>query len=656
MKPIFLPALASLAMLAVVSQMHAEETMPLVHPLFANHAVLQRDAKVPVWGWTEPGGRIIVRFAGQQKDAVADKDGKWKVVLDPMPASKEGRTLEVRSDGSHRESRIEDVLVGDVWICSGQSNMEMGIAACDESEEIAKADYPHIRLLTVPRRIAFSPEVTMDGQWLPCSPESVTKGLWGGFSAVAYFFGKEVHRELGIPIGLIHSSWGGSPCEAWTSGEALAPLGYCQKELALVEQVASLPGPDKLDAFMDRWYRDKDSGTIAEWFKPETDVSSWKTANMPATWNDSGLPGHEGIVWLQRTFDVPETWQGKDLVLVLGAIADVDTTWINGKIVGRCDSYEQARSYNLPADLVRPGRNLITIRVMNAGGGGFTTSPDQLKIHPSGEAGSAVSLAGPWRIKATATRAETGAPLAGNPGTSSVLYNGMIAPLIPYAIQGAIWYQGEANTSDAARYRTLLPNMIRDWRARFGSGDFPFHIVSLANYQPPEGSPPSDWPGLREAQAITAKQVPNCGLAVAIDIGDAKDIHPKNKRQVGRRLALSALAKTYGRKIEGSGPWYRSMEVTDQGIRLKFEHAQSGLMCKGDKLTGFTIAGEDRKFVEADAVIKGDAVMISSPLVTKPVAVRYGWAADPACNLYNKENLPAIPFRTDEWPSLPTGK
>lgn len=654
MKPILLPALASLAMLAVASPIHAEEIMPLVHPLFANHTVLQRDAMVPVWGWNEPGGRVTVRFAGQQKDTVADKDGKWKVVLDPMPASAEGRTLEVRSDVSHRESRIEDVLVGDVWICSGQSNMEMGIGACDEAAEIAKADFPLIRLLTVPRRIAFSSESTLDCQWLSCSPENVTKGIWGGFSAVAYFFGKELHRELGIPIGLIHSSWGGSPCEAWTSGDALAPLGHYQKELALVDQVASLPGPDKLDTFMDQWYRDKDPGTAAEWFKPENDVSSWETATMPATWNDSGLPHHEGIVWLQRTFDVPAAWQEKNLVLVLGAIADVDTTWINGRVVGRCDSYDQARSYTVPAGVVRAGRNVITMRVMNAGGGGFTASPDQLKIHPPGEAGTAVSLAGPWRIKASATRADTGAPLAGNPSTPSVLYNGMIAPLIPYAIQGAIWYQGEANTHDPARYRTLLPNMIRDWRARFGSGDFAFHIVSLANYQPsPADALLSDWPGLREAQAMTAKQVPHCGLAVAIDIGDAKDIHPKNKREAGRRLALSALANTYGRKIEWSGPWYRSMEATDLGIRLKFDHAESGLVCKGDKLTGFEIAGEDRKFVGADAVIEGDTVMTSSPLVTKPAAVRYGWAADPTCNLYNKEDLPAVPFRTDEWPSVP---
>jgi len=639
-------------MLAFAGPIHAMESMPLVHPLFADHAVLQRDAKIPVWGWSTPGSVISVHFAGQKKDAVVDQDGRWKVVLDPMPANAEGRNLEVRLGKSQKETRIQDVLVGDVWICSGQSNMEMGIGVCNEADEIAKADFPNIRLLTVPRRISFSPEPTMDARWLPCSPDNINKGVWGGFSAVAYFFGKELHRELGIPIGLIHASWGGSPCEAWTRGDALAPSGDYQKELALVSQVASLPGNKKLDQFMDSWYREKDPGTIDEWFKPETDVSSWKTATMPATWGDSGMPGYDGIVWLRRTFDVPASWQGKDLVLGLGAIADVDTTWINGQLVGRCDSYDETRSYTVPAAVIRPGENVLTLRVMNAGGGGFMAKAEQLNIHRQDKMESPVSLAGTWRVRASATRTQTGPPLAGNPGTPSVLYNGMIAPLIPYSIQGAIWYQGEANTPNPTRYRTLLPTLIRDWRKQFNSGDFSFHIVSLANYQPPpKDNDANAWPGLREAQAMTAKQVPHCGLAMTIDIGDAKDIHPKNKREVGRRLALSALANAYDRKIAWSGPWYRSMEITDNGIVLSFDHATDGLMAKGTELNGFTIAGEDRKFVAATARINGDKVVVSSPAVKKPAAVRYGWSANPTCNLYNNFKLPVVPFRTDDWPS-----
>ncbi len=650
MKPIFFPFAASLLFLVFAGMVHALESLPLVHPLFADHAVLQRDARIPVWGWGTPGVEISVGFAGQRKDTVVDKDGVWRVVLDPMPASEESRTLEVRQVGSQQEIRINDILVGDVWICSGQSNMEMGMSVCNEADEIAKADFPDIRLLTVPHRISFSPESTMDGRWLPCSPENISKGGWGGFSAAAYFFGKELHRELGIPIGLIHASWGGSPCEAWTSGDALTPLGDYRDELALVSRVAAMPGSNKINRFMDEWYGEKDPGTIGGWFKPETDVSSWKTATMPATWNDSELPGHEGIVWLRKTFDIPVSWQGRDLVLGLGCIADVDTTWINGQPVGRCDSFEETRSYTVPAAVMHTGRNVLTMRVMNKGGGGFMAKPEQLHIRPRDGKDASVSLAGSWQIQASATRKQTGAPLAGNPGTPSVLYNGMIAPLIPYATQGVIWYQGEANTTQPARYRTLLPAMIRDWRARFGVADFPFLIVSLANYQPaPKNGETEDWPALREAQAMTAKQLPHCGLAVTIDIGDAKDIHPKNKREVGRRLALSALASAHGRKVESSGPWYRSMEVTDKGMRLTFDHTGGGLLATGGPLTGFTIAGEDRKFVAATATIDGDTVLVSSPSVKKPVAVRYGWSANPSCNLYNKANLPAVPFRTDDW-------
>jgi sialate O-acetylesterase len=287
--------------------------------------------------------------------------------------------------------------------------------------------------------------------------------------------------------------------------------------------------------------------------------------------------------------------------------------------------------------------------VVNSGGGGFFGTAEEMKAYPSGDESSAISLAGPWRLQETASRASTGAPLIGNPNICSVLYNGMIAPLIPFAIKGAIWYQGESNADRPYQYRTLLQTMIIDWRSRFGVGDFGFHIVSLANYKQASDTPQkSNWAELREAQSMAAKALPNCGIAMAIDIGNADDIHPRNKKEVGRRLALSALAITYGKNIEWSGPWYKSMEITGKGIRLTFDHAGIGLVAKGDKLTGFAIAGKDGKFVLADAVIDGTTVLVSSPAVSEPVAVRYGWNANPECNLYNKEDLPAVPFRTDE--------
>ncbi len=528
--------------------------------------------------------------------------------------------------------------------------MEMGVGLCKVPEEIAKADFPQIRLLTVPHRISFSPEATVEVTWLPCSPVNVMQGTWGGFSAAAYYFGRDLHRELGVPIGLIHASWGGTVCEAWTSREALVPLEVYQSGIAKVDEVIASPAADKLSAVMDQWYETKDPGTARKWFKPETAVTGWKEASMPAGWGNHGIS--EGIVWARKSFAAPAAWEGRGLVLGLGLISDVDTTWINGTIVGRMNYFDQPRIYQVPAGVVRAGENVITMRISNAGSGGFFGTPDQLKIHPVGEEASAVSLAGPWRIQDTATRASTGAPLAGNPNVPTVLYNGMIAPLIPFAIKGAIWYQGESNTDRALQYRSLLPAMIRDWRSCFGVGDFGFHIVSLANYQAVSDEPrDSDWAELREAQAMTAKVLTNCGMATTIDIGEAGDIHPKNKAEVGRRLALSALALTYGKQVEWSGPWYRSMEITDAGIRLSFDHAQSGLIAKGGKLTGFAIAGEDRKFVWADAEIERKNVIVSAPSVAKPIAVRYGWDANPECNLFNGEELPAVPFRTDDWPA-----
>ncbi len=629
------------------------DSKPLLHPLFTDHAVIQRDARVPVWGWTEPGATVTVSFAGQVKSATADSDGKWMACLDPMLASAKGRMLTVQVSGNKQKTKISDILVGDVWICSGQSNMEMGIGACNVPDEIAAANFPQIRLLNVPKKIAYAPEPTLDCFWLPCSPASLAIGPWAGFSAVGYFFGRELHRELNVPIGLIETCWGGTVCEAWTSGEALAPLSDFASGMEQVKEVATTPGTDKLGVVMDKWYQAKDPGTAKAWYKPETDVSTWKKAKMPANWNACGIPGYEGVVWLQHTFEVPAAWAGKELVFTFGTIGDCDVTWLNGIAVGRTDYFDQPRIYKVPASVVKTGSNVIAMRVVNSGGGGFFGKAEEMKVYPSGEESSAISLAGEWRVQETAPRAVTGAPLVGNPNVGSVLYNGMIAPLIPFAIKGAIWYQGESNADRAYQYSNLLQTMITDWRSRFGVGDFGFHIVSLANYMKLSAVPKeSAWAELREAQALAAKALPGCGIAMAIDIGDARDIHPKNKLDVGRRLALSALANSYGKNTEWSGPWYKSMQITGNSIRLSFDHAQSGLIIKGNKLTGFAIAGADRKFVWADAVIDGTTVLLSSPAVEAPVAVRYGWADNPACNLYNGDNLPAVPFRTDSWPGV----
>jgi sialate O-acetylesterase len=468
---------------------------PYVSPVFGSNMVLQRKIPVPVWGWTQPGQKVTVSIEGRSATATAQPDGKWMARLAPLPV---GGPYKMRIEGPQQTVSFDNILVGDVWICSGQSNMEFGIGnGNDAQKEIANANYPEIRLFTVMKKVAYEPQTSLArsdkdlmGEWSVCSPESVRTGGWNGFTAVGYFFGRQLYQDEKVPIGLIHTSWGGTIAEAWTSAQALESM------------------PD---------------------FKPAVDKLTEVKAN-PAT--------------------------------------------------GKQDN---------------------------------------------------------------------------NPNVVTVLYDGMIAPLIPYGIKGAIWYQGESNAGRAYQYRTLLPTMIRDWRTRWGEGDFPFFIVQLANWQKTDPNPKEDaWAELREAQSMTARTVPKTGIAVTIDVGDAADIHPKDKQTVGKRLALAAEALAYGKHVEYSGPAYKSMSLAngDGALRLTFDHVGGGLTAKGEKLTGFEIAGEDRKFVWADAQIAGNSIIVSSPQVPHPVAVRYAWQINPECNLYNKAGLPASPFRTDDWPGI----
>ncbi len=650
---------AALLILAAMPRAAAAAEHPFLHPLFCDHAVLQRGGPVPVWGWSAPGSSVTVTFAGQSRTAVVGPDGKWLVKLEAMRASAKPRSLSVTNSNTHESAVVNDVLVGDVWLCSGQSNMEMGVGICNATNDIANANFPQIRLLTVPRLIAAEPVETLKCQWFPCSPDTIKNGLWGGFSAAGFFFGRELNRELNVPIGLIHSSWGGTVAEAWTSAEGLAPLGDFNDAVKNLRDGASSPHKVDYLEIYEKWCRQKDPGTQKGWAQGTGVDASWKSVQMPQPFQQAGLPGFNGMVWFQREFDLPPDWTGKDLKLDLGPVDDFDTTWINGVKIGQMNRYDLIRSYTVSASAIKPGKNILTIRVMDTGGfGGLTGQPEQMKIAPAGDRHAApIPLAGVWQMRDSAPLAQLGSPPAppdeNNPNVVTVLYNGMIAPLLPFAIKGAIWYQGESNAGRAAQYRRLLPAMIGDWRNRFGEGNFPFYIVSLANFQATNAEPrDNDWAELREAQALTAKNVPNCGLALAIDIGNANDIHPKNKQEVGRRLALNALAQAYGEKIEYSGPWYRSMKVDGDKIQLEFDHVDGGLVAKDGKLTGFAIAGEDHKFVWADAVIDGKTIVVSSPAIAKPLAVRYAWDINPVCNLYNQAGLPAVPFRTDDWPMI----
>jgi len=634
----------------------AEIERPFVHPLFSDHAVLQRHVKVPVWGWSTPGATITLTFGKQTKATTVQPDGRWLVRLDSMPASTQPQELRVTS--SERSVTIHDVLVGDVWLCSGQSNMEMGIGACNAATEIAQADFPQIRLLTVPHLIATSPVETLQCHWSPCSPVTVLQGQWAGFSAAGFFFGRELYQQLKVPIGLIHSSWGGTIAEAWTSAEGLKPLvDFDERLKAVSKQGTEKPGD--FAAEYETWAERNDPGTQQGWLKEECDTSNWKTVTMPQPFEQAGLPDFDGIVWFRRTIELPTNWAGQKLTLGLGPLDDIDTTWVNGVKVGQMNRYDLNRVYNVPAEVAKGGANVVSVRVLDVGGtGGFTGKPEQMFIRPAGsgqEAGQ--SLAGTWQMRDSVPFAKLPAPPtvpdANNPNVVTVLYNGMIAPLLPFAIKGAIWYQGESNAGRAEQYRKLLPAMIEDWRVHFGVGDFPFYIVQLAAFQPVAPEPrESEWAELREAQALTARKVPRSGLALAIDIGDAADIHPKNKAEVGRRLALCALANTYEKPIEWSGPWYKGMKKSGNKIRITFDHVDGGLAAKGSDLQGFAIAGDDHKFIWANAAIENNTVVVSSPEVAHPVAVRYGWDNNPVCNLYNQAGLPAVPFRTDDWPMV----
>lgn len=636
---------------ACATTQQATESRPLLHPLFNDSGVLQRERPVAVWGWAKAGTEVTVRFANQSRKTIAGPEGKWSCTLEPLAASNEGRTLTVETNVPGVRAEAHDILVGDVWLCSGQSNMEMGIGACNEEEEITRANYPRIRLLTVKKDTAFEPQDSTAAEWKLCTPDNLREGGWGGFSAAAYFFGKKIHEELDVPIGLIHSSWGGTFAEAWTSEAALEDFPEFAPQLKQVEAIASSTAEDPELEYLNTWFQKHDPGTRSNWQRADADTSDWREVSMPGSWSDCGIPGFEGVVWLQRKIELPDNWADKALTLRIGEIADNDTTWLNGTIVGRTNQYSLPRRYEISAGIAQPGINTITLRITNAGGGGILAEQYPLSIYPTGEEAASIPLAGKWHLKETAKKDDTGRPLIGNPRVCSVLYNGMIAPLLPYTMTGVIWYQGEANASRPEQYQRLLPAMIRDWRKRFQREDLAFHIVSLASYQNRAEQPrDNEWAELREAQATTAKSLPHCELAIAIDIGEADDIHPKNKRDVGKRLALSALANTYGKAVVGSGPWFRSTAVEDGKIRIYFDHTNDGLEFKGPTAQSFAVAGKDRKFVWAEAIIDGDTVVVSSPEVPQPIAVRYAWDSNPEACLYNGAGLPAVPFRSDDWP------
>ena len=633
-----------LALACMNSRMHADV---IPNPLFTDNAVLQQGIKAPIWGTADPGERVTVEFAGQTVSTTASAEGKWLVHLSPLKAGGP-RILTI---SGRNKIVLTNILAGEVWLCSGQSNMErqLGLRAgqqpiTDWKQEVAAANYPEIRHFGATQTKAFAPAQTVKGSWTVCSPETVTN-----FTAIGYFFGRDLYRARQVPIGLIHSSWGGTPAEAWTSEAALRTQPDWTEALAQVKLLATDPvGTQReIQKQLEAWYQAKDPGSAASppWSATDLDTRLWKAMTLPTYWENAGYPDFDGTFWFRRTVDLPEDWNGSDAELHLGAVDDNDTTWVNGVEVGATIGYNLPRVYCVPAGVLKRSTNVIAVRVLDTGGNGGLyggDDPMRLVVNAGGKTNS-ISLAGEWLCRQGVSLANVGWPptdYSQSPNAPTVLYNGMIAPLLPYAIRGVIWYQGESNVGRERQYRTLFPTMIADWRHAWGEGDFPFLFVQIAPYH-------GNSPEIREAQLLSWQNTTNTAMVVTIDCGDANDIHPPRKQPMSARLALAARAIAYGEKLEYSGPVFQSMKLEGSEAVLRFTHPGGGLVAKDGPLKGFTIAGADKVFHPAQAEIRGQTIVVASDAVSRPVAVRYGWANVPEGNLFNRAGLPASPFRTD---------
>ena len=647
--------------------------------IYGDNMVFQRGMPVRVCGNGDPGTKLSVEMNGKSVTVKVGDNGEW--VAD-LPAMEAGGPYDLKVSGKECVS-LKNVMVGEVWVCSGQSNMEWRVERSDNAvAEIAAANYPGIRLFQVKK--ATSPFVELNdcgGVWEACTPKTV-----GSFSAVGYFFGRKLHQELGVPVGLINSSWGGTLIEPWISLDGFKSSPVFSAYVERIETERTKPEEKEKEGkrettgeILTKWK----NGIDAHYHKEIAAASSWKDAETSdADWKEIELPGGfetvlgaiDGMVWFRRDFEVSADMVGKELELSLGRIDDCDETFINGVKVGETpvtveNHWQHERRYKVPAGVVNSGRNVIAVRVFDHYGDGGMFGPEVKMFLKHGT--NVVMLGGKWRCKAEyamdynkVVRRPNIASTSAKQQFPTTLYNAMINPLVCLPVRGAIWYQGESNAGNPVFYRQLMELLINDWRVRWSNPDLVFLITQLSAFhrhtpkQPlPEDffskqEPPlqENWALLRESQFKAASGAGKAGIAVTIDIGDPIDIHPTNKQDVGLRLALAAEKIAYGKEVCHSGPVYRSMRVSGNRVRLEFDHLCGGLMVKGGKLKGFVISGEDKKFHRAEAVIAGDSIQVWSPEVKQPVAVRYAWEKYPeGCNLYNKAGLPAVPFRSDTW-------
>lgn len=632
---------------------HAQIKMP---GIFGDHMVMQRNQGVPVWGWSSPGEKVVVQFNNEIKETHANRQGKWRINLDSQAA---GGPYTLRITGK-TSLVFQDVMVGEVWICSGQSNMEFELRTASHGlAEIRQANNPEIRQIKIPLRVGNTPkEDIASAKWDVCSSATA-----GNFTAVGYFFAKELSKRLRLTVGLINSSWGGTNVETWTSRGAFENSPEFKSMIAAkpVRDLDLIARQKQVDLERQIKLLQKnitDSLPENEWKNPAYNGIAWPKISVSETWESQslGLDELDGIVWYRKEITLDANTVSQPLVLSLGKIDDNDTTYVNGVLVGATNSYNTDRIYNVPAGVFKEGRNLIAVRVEdNNGGGGFYGDSTSIQLKT---ASAGIPLGDNWHFRIAQSSGNSQG--TGPNDYPCLLYNAMIHPLIPYAIRGVLWYQGESNAGRAHQYRIAFPLMINDWRQHWGQGNFPFYFVQLASFNADNGNSErgSSWAELREAQTRSLQQ-PNTGMAVTTDIGESLDIHPKNKQDVGWRLAAIALNNIYAIPMVFSGPRYDSFSVDGSKIILHFTQTGSGLMAQ-DKygyVRGFEIAGPDKHFHFAKAFIRDQNVIVSADEVSYPKAVRYAWADDAGeANLFNKEGFPAVSFRTDQWKGITEDK
>lgn len=645
------------ALLTLLAAQQAAPSGLRLPAILASHAVLQRGSEAPVWGWAPPGTLVRVSSSwGAAQDARSDADGRWRVALAAPPEGKGAQTIWIESPAG--SATLEDLLVGEVWVCGGQSNMEWtlgpGVGAGVDGWQgaVADADLPQIRWFDVPNVVAAAPAEDCVGAWSVCSPQTA-----GTMSAVGFFYGRALHRELGVPIGLIGCNWGGTPAEAWTSEEFLArrsDFGDALQRLREARQGGARPTLEDLQA---EWWANLervDLGSRESWNREELDETGWETTQEPGGWN-ARHADYDGVVWYRRTVEIPQEWVGRDLVVELGPIDDFDDFWADGQHWGKTHEdgrWSTPRQYHIAAKLVADARLVLAVRAVDSGGGGgFHGAPESMKLYRQNFPDRTVALAGEWQTRRGAALGELGGfPRQNwlNAGHPAALFNGMLAALTRLPIRGAIFYQGESNVGNPEQYATLFPDMVASWRAAWGRGDFPFYWVQIAPFTYGAGEQAAR---LREAQYRALEIIPNGGMAVTMDVGHPTDIHPLQKWEVGERLARWALAGPYGRKgLDPHGPQYLSQQAAGASLTLSFSHADGLRTTDGKAPTHFLLAGADRKFHPAEARIVGTTVVLTSAAVSQPVAARYGWGEADMPNLCNAQGMPATSFRTDDWP------